>query len=206
MGPGGASQIGPVPLLRCHAIPLPCYPLPIPCHPILPFPSHPNTPSHPTVGNLSLVLSKGTRGREREGKKRGDPCPWATPPLPGLNSLGSQSLTPSLFPKTSLPLGRVHILMPLHSIQDQRSNQEAPGQFPLTSIPEGSCPCYTHTWAVWTSWQYSGATPRSTASTISTYVNVLISQATSQSTSAPTVCLPTIYGQISSFHAAGGCV
>lgn len=104
MGPGGASQIGPVPLLRCHAIPLPCYPLPIPCHPILPFPSHPNTPSHPTVGNLSLVLSKGTRGMEREGKKRGDPCPWATPLLPGLNFSG-QSVTdtqslPQDFPPT----------------------------------------------------------------------------------------------------------
>lgn len=121
------AKSGPFLSMRCHAIPLPCYPLPVPCHPILPFPSHPNTPSHPTVGNLSLVLSKGTRGREREKNE--------AIPAHGLRRCcrlefsGSQSLTPSHFPKTSLPLGRVHNLMPLHSIQDQTSNQEAPGQF-----------------------------------------------------------------------------
>lgn len=195
MGPGGASQIGPVPLLRCHAIPLPCYPLPIPCRPILPFPSHPNTPSHPTVGNLSLVLSKGTRGREREKKTRRS-LPMGYAAAAGLE-LSGQSVTDT----QSLPQDFPPTRPSPHS--------DAPAQHPRPEVQPGGAwavSSYFYSRGLWTSWQYSGATPRSTASIISTYVNVLISHATSQSTSAPTVCLPSIYGQISSFHAAGGCV
>lgn len=112
------AKSGPFLAMRCHAcgaMPSPC---PSPCHPILPIPSqsvpsHPShctlhTPSHPTVGNL---VANAVQGHKREKE--------ATPahgPRRCRVWILWQSPTPSLFSQGFLPLGRVHILLPLHSM------------------------------------------------------------------------------------------
>lgn len=103
MEPGGASQIGPVPL---HVVP--CNPLamPPPASSLPSNPAHPIPSQHPVPSHGRQSVAKCCRkGQEGEKKKRGDPCPWATPLLPA-----------RILWQSVLPLGRVHILLPLHSI------------------------------------------------------------------------------------------
>lgn len=93
--------------------PLPCHPHAIPCHPIL-FHRTLHTPSHPTVGNLSLVLSNRTRRgeRRREGSGReANPCHGATPLQGWVLWLSGSSVSPQSLPATR---PSPHILRPLH--------------------------------------------------------------------------------------------
>lgn len=115
------AKSGPFLPMRCHAIPcqsplpshpaslpIPSHPPTIPIHPIAPVPLH---PAHPVPSHGRQSVASAVEGHKREKE--------ATPAR-GIRRCRVgflwQPPTPSLFPKAFLPLGRVHILLPLHSV------------------------------------------------------------------------------------------
>lgn len=129
MEPGGASQIGPVPLhvVPCNPLAMPPPASSLPSNPAHPIPSQHPVPSH---GRQS-VANAVERDKKVKKKRRSLPMSYAA--AAGSNTL---AVSPPTRPSP-------HSVAPAQHPWNQRLNQEAPGQFFF--LPQASCPWSIHT-------------------------------------------------------------